>query len=162
MTNSTTIPAPYEDSLVVKPAWLDANGHMNVAFYLQAFDDGGEVFFRDCGIGWDYTRAGVGSVFMSNCDLDFHRELFEGDTIRVTTRLIDWRPKLVHTWQEIYHRDRGYLAATAEMLFVHIAFANRRSAPMPAAAQARLAAVREVHAGLERPAALGRKIEIRN
>ena len=124
MTNSTTIPAPFEDSLAVKPAWLDANGHMNVAFYLQAFDDGGEVFFRDCGIGWDYTHAGVGSVFMSNCDLDFHRELFEGDT--------------------------------------HIAFADRRSAPMPAAAQARLAAVLDVHAGLERPAALGRKIEIRN
>jgi len=48
------------------------------------------------------------------------------------------------------------------MLFVHIAFANRRSAPMPAAAQARLAAILAVHAGLERPAALGRKIEIRN
>lgn len=158
----TRIPAPFEDTLAVKPEWLDANGHMNVAFYLQAFDDGGEVFFRDCGIGWEYTGAGVGSIFMSNCDLDFHRELFEGDTIRVTTRLIDWRPKLVHTWQEIYRHADDSLAATAEMLFVHIAFANRRSAPLPRAAQARLATVLEVHAGLERPAALGRKIEIRN
>ncbi len=162
MTTTTTIPAPFVDTLAVKPAWLDANGHMNVAFYLQAFDDGGEVFFRDCGIGWDYTHAGVGSVFMSSCDLDFHRELFGGDTIRVTTRLIDWRPKLVHTWQEIYHHDEGYLAATAEMLFVHIAFANRRSAPMPGAAQARLATVLDAHTTLARPTGLGRKIEIRN
>jgi len=155
------VPAPYEDTLEVKPDWLDANGHMNVAFYMHAFDDGGEIFFRDCGIGWEYTREGEGSIFMSNCDLDFRRELFRGDTIRVTTRLIDWRPKLVHTWQAIYHRDDGYLAATAEMLFVHIAFADRRSAPMPGATQARLAQVEQVHHALERPENLGRKIEIR-
>lgn len=159
--SSAAIAAPYEDTLVVKPDWLDANGHMNVAFYVRAFDDGGENFFRDLGIGWDYTRAGKGSIFMASCDLDFRRELFESDALKVTTQLIDWSPKLVHTYQALYHRDHGYLAATAEMLFVHVAFADRKSTAMPAQTQTRLAAFTVAHQDLPRPENLGRKIAIR-
>jgi acyl-CoA thioester hydrolase len=160
--NESAIAAPYEESLVVKPEWLDDNGHMNVAFYVHAFDDGGEVFFRDCGIGWDYTRKGAHSIFMANCDLDFRRELFQGDPLRVTTQLIDWSAKLVHTYQALYHRDENYLAATAEMLFVHVAFADRRSTDMSPATQARLAQIARVHRNLPEPDNLGRKIEIRH
>lgn len=161
MMNDKTIPAPYVDSLLVKPEWLDANGHMNVAYYVSAFDDGGEVFFADCGLGWDYTREGICSIFVSSCDLDFRRELFADDPLVVHTRLIDWRDKLVHTYQAIYHRDEGYLAATAEMLFIHIAFSDRRSRPMAETAQNRLRAIKQVHDKLPRPDNLGRKIEIR-
>ena len=153
---------PYVDYLEVKPEWLDPNGHMNMAYYVHAFDDGGEGFFRELGIGWDYTKQGVGSIFTANCDLDFRHELFAGDPLTVTTQLIDWSPKLVHTYQALYHRDRGYLAATAEMLFVHVAFADRKSTQMPLEAQRRLAAVSAIHAQLPRPENLGRKIEIRH
>lgn len=159
--NEVVIPAPYTDTLVVKPDWLDDNGHMNVAYYVSAFDDGGEIFFRDCGIGWEYTRQRHATLFMASCDLDFRRELFEGDPLRVTTQLVDWAPRLVHTYQALYHRDAGYLAATAEMLFVHVAFANRKSAKMSDASQARLAAIEKIHKALARPDNLGRKIAIR-
>lgn len=157
----SVIPAPYESTLTVKPDWLDANGHMNVAYYLSAFDDGGEVFFRDCGIGWDYTAAGDGTLFISSSDLDFRRELFRGDRLRVETVLIDWTPKLVHTYQSLFHAEKNFFAASAEMLFVHVAFHTRKSTPMPETAQSRLAAVEHVHRGLPRPINLGRKIEIK-
>jgi acyl-CoA thioester hydrolase len=147
----SAIPVPYESTLTVKSDWLDANGHMNVAYYLSAFDDGGEVFFRDCGIGWDYTAEGQGTLFMSSSDLDFKRELFRGDRLRVETILIDWTPKLIHTFQTLLHADDGFFAASAEILFVHVAFGDRKSAPMPSAAQSRLAAVERVHRGLPRP-----------
>jgi acyl-CoA thioester hydrolase len=160
MTN-IDISAPYESALAVKPDWLDANGHMNVAYYLSAFDDGGEVFFRDCGIGWDYTREGIGSIFISDCDLNFRRELFAGDPLKVETTLIDWTAKLVHTYQALYHRGTGELAASAEMLFVHIAFSDRKSIAMPASTQTRLGEILKVHRALPRPNNLGRKIEIK-
>lgn len=156
-----TIPAPFEDTLTVKPEWLDANGHMNVGFYLSAFDDGGEVFFTDCGLGWDYTADGVGSIFIASSNLDFQRELFADAPLRITTQLIDWGPKLVHTYQALYHRDEGYLAASAEMLFIHIAFADRKSCAMPGVSQTRLTAIHAIHSALPQPKNLGRKIEIR-
>ena len=154
------IAVPYESTLTVKDDWLDANGHMNVAYYLSAFDDGGEVFFRDCGIGWDYTAKGSGTLFMTSSDLDFRRELFCGDRLRVETVLIDWSPKLVHTYQALFHADEGFFAASAEILFVHVAFSDRKSTPMPQASQSRLVDIERVHSGLPRPQNLGRKIEI--
>ena len=154
--------APYEDELEVKPAWLDDNGHMNVAYYVHAFDDGGECFFRDLGIGWDYTREGRASIFMMQCDLDFYRELFAGDVLRVTTQLIDWNHKFVHTYQALYHREANYLAASAEMLFIHVSLKDRRSMPLPVAVQDKLNAIMRIHARLARPPQLGRKIAIRH
>ena len=159
--NKQEIPAPYEDFLVVKPQWLDANGHMNVAFYMSAFDDGGEVFFRDPGIGWDYTNDGVGSVFIVNCKLDFHRELFRDDKLRITTQLVDVSSKLLHTYQCIYHAESEYLAASAEMLFMHIEFSQRKSAPMPETAQQRLSEILAVHKKMPRPPGLGQTIGIK-
>ncbi|MFT4563764.1 MAG: acyl-CoA thioester hydrolase [Gammaproteobacteria bacterium] len=159
--SSTEIPAPFESTLTVKSDWLDANGHMNVAYYLRAFDDGGEVFFRDCGIGWDYTHEGVGTIFIADCDLAFRRELFSEDLLKIETTLIDWAPKLVHTYQALYHRQTGELAASAEMLFMHIAFADRKSTVMPARTQTRLGEIAKIHRALPRPNNLGRKIEIK-
>ncbi len=156
-----SIAAPYKDSLVVKPEWLDENGHMNVAYYLRAFDDGGEVFFRDIGIGWDYTREGYNTIFMTNCDLDFRRELLRDDPLEVTTQLIDWTPKLVHTYQALYHREAGYFAASAETLFIHVAFADRKSIEMPPHVLIRLGEIAAVHNDLPRPDNLGSKIKIR-
>jgi len=60
------------------------------------------------------------------------------------------------------HRDENYLAATAEMLFVHVAFADRRSTEMSPVTQARLAQIARVHGNLPKPDNLGRKIEIRH
>ncbi len=158
---SPTIPTPYEAHFVVRPEWLDPNGHMNVAYYLAAFDEGSNPFFDDAGIGWDYTRAGEGTVFMVGCNLDFRREVFAGNALRVITQLIDWNEKLVHVYKCMYQADEGYLAAVSEAMFMHIAFATRRSAPFPAATQSRLAEVARAHAPLGRPAGLGRPLAIR-
>jgi acyl-CoA thioester hydrolase len=156
------IAAPFEDRLTVKPEWLDPNGHMNVAFYLRAVDDGSNAFFDDIGLGWAYTRAGVGSIFVTSCNMDFKQELFAGNGLLVTTQLIDWSPKLVHCYSEVFNTDENYLAATCETLYAHISFATRRSAPMPASAQQRLAQIVTAHqVRLARPAALNRPLVIR-
>ncbi|MGD9600630.1 MAG: thioesterase family protein [Gammaproteobacteria bacterium] len=156
------VPTPYEDRLVVKPEWLDPNGHMNVAFYLRAVDDGTNAFFDDIGLGWGYTEAGTGSIFVTGCNLDFRRELFAGSRIRVTTQLVDWNPKLVHCYSEVFDEGEDVLAATCESMYMHISFANRRGADMPQTAQARLAEIHAAHAsGLGRPVALNRPLGIR-
>ena len=157
----TAVPVPFESRLSVEPAWLDPNGHMNVAFYMTAFDRGSDPFFDDCGLGWDYTRAGVGSIFATGCNVDYRHELLAGDPLRVTTQLIDLSEKMIHLYASLYHDGTGALAATQEILFMHVSLSTRRSAPIPPAAYARLQAVLEAHAALPSPAALGRKLEIR-
>ncbi|MGH8598934.1 MAG: thioesterase family protein [Gammaproteobacteria bacterium] len=146
---------------MVKPEWLDPNGHMNVAYYLRAVDDGSNSFFDDIGLGWAYTASGVGSVFVANCNLDFKQELFVRDALIVTTRLLDWHTKLLHTYSEVVQVSTEAIAATCETLYMHVDFSNRRGAPMPAAAQARLAEILAAHATLPRPTNLNRSLGIR-
>ena len=155
------VPAPFESRLSVETAWLDPNGHMNVAFYMTAFDRGSDPFFDFCGLGWDYTRGGVGSIFATGCNVDYRRELLAGDPLRVTTQLIDVSEKMIHLYGSLYHEASGELAATQEILFMHVSLTTRRSMPMPAEAYAKLQAVQAAHAALPVPATLSRKLEIR-
>ncbi len=160
-TISRAVPAPFRKSFTVLPAWLDANGHMNVAFYLSAFDRGSDPFFDFCGLGWDYTQRGAGSVFATGCNLDFKYELLENDELDVTTRLLDHSAKLLHLWCEVYRRGEATPAATQEALFMHVSLQTRKSAPFPAASLDSLGEVQNAHAALDRPGSLGRKLEIR-
>ena len=54
--NDLPVAAPYEDRLTVKPEWLDPNGHMNVAFYLRAVDDGSNASLRARAVACPYRR----------------------------------------------------------------------------------------------------------
>ena len=155
------IPAPFESHLAVEESWLDLNGHMNVAFYMTAFDRGSDPFFDYCGLGWDYTRQGVGSIFSTGCNLDFRRELLAGDALRVTTRLLDHSEKLLHVHAHLYHAASGELAAVQEILFMHVSLETRRSAPIPEISLARLREILAVHRTLPAPEGLGRTLSIR-
>ena len=42
----------------VKPKWIDINGHMNVAYYLQAFDVNSRDLFEEIGFDGDYFQSG--------------------------------------------------------------------------------------------------------
>ena len=153
-----SIPTPYIGYSVVKPEWLDANGHMNVAHYVSAYDDGSCPMFDDFGLGWDYTLAGVASMFMVSSSIDFRRELMVGDPLEMTTLLLGYDRRRIHIYQELYHREQRYVSAQAEFVFVHIDFVTRRSSVLPEASQLRLAEIQAEHARVPRPAFVGRAI----
>ena len=158
MNSANVIPAPYVGYSVVKPEWLDANGHMNVAHYVSAFDDGSCPMFDDFGLGWDYTERGEASVFMVSSSIDFRREVLAGDPLEMTTVLLGFDRRRIHIYQEMFHREQRYLAAQAEFVFVHIAFATRRASALPALAHARLQQIQAAHARLPRSRFVGRAI----
>ena len=136
------IPTPYLGYSLVKPEWLDANGHMNVAHYVSAYDDGSCPMFDDFGLGWGYTNRGEASMFMVSSSIDFRRELMVGDALEMSTLLIGFDRRRVHIYQELFHREQRYLSAQAEFVFVHISFATRRAAVMPDRALLRLSEIR--------------------
>ncbi len=152
-----TIAAPlalYESH--VRPEWIDYNGHMNVAYYVLVFDHASDAFFDFIGIGESYVEQHGHSLFALETHVTYRRELRAGDPIRITTQLLGFDQKRVHYIQNMYHAAEGHLAATSELLGLHVDLAARRSAPLPADAVARLAAVRKAHAELTVPPEVGR------
>lgn len=154
----SAVPAPYYGYSEVRPGWLDANGHMNVAHYVSAFDDGSCPMFDDIGLGWDYTARGESSVFMVSSSTDFRRELRAGDRLEMTTRLVAFDRRRIHVYQELFHRDQAYLAAQAEFVFVHVSLQTRRVTEIPDSAYARLGEIAAAHASLPLVPFMGRAI----
>lgn len=155
------IPAPlclYRD--VVREEWIDYNGHMNVAYYVLAFDRSVDHFLDSLDIGPRYAARGGGSCFVVESHVCYVRELTEGAPIATTCQLLDWDTRRIHYFLEMRHGELGYLAATSEQLTVHVNLATRRADALPPEAQARLRQLAHTHAALPRPARAGRVMGI--
>ncbi len=150
-----------ETRLRILPEWTDLNGHMNVAYYVLAFDRATDILYDALGIGWDYVGRERKSLFTLAMNVDYVRELRSGDEVRIATRVVDVDHKRLHYFHEMVHAAQGWLAATNELLAMHVDMESRRSAPFPEGVAARIAAMRSAHAALPPPAQLGRRLGIR-
>ncbi|RMH49850.1 MAG: thioesterase [Alphaproteobacteria bacterium] len=145
----------------VLPAWIDYNGHMNVAYYVMAFDLALDRFFEDMGIGPSFVRSAGHGPYALQTQLHYLAELREGESFRFRLMLLDCDHKRVHCFMEMLNDRTGAVAATMEQVSVNVDLSARRSAPYPDWAQARLAALRDAHAALPRPPQVGAPIGLR-
>ena len=154
--------APFDrHRATVEPAWVDPNGHMNVGYYVVAFDRATDTFCEQLGVAWNYVRHGLGSVFILEAHATFARELLGGSPIRITTQLLDCDAKRVHLFHVMYHETEGFLAATNELLLTHVNLGTRRTAPWRPETLERLEAIAAAHRVLPRPSEAGHAIGIR-
>lgn len=145
----------------VLPEWIDYNGHMNVAFYLYAFDQATETFCSELGCDAAYVRGGRGMVFTLETHLTYDREVKLGDPLRITTQILDWDAKRVHFFHCMYHAEAGFLASTNDQIMLNVGFDSRRSEPWPDDIQARLQAMGEAHRKLPWPEKAGRRVTLK-
>lgn len=146
---------------VVRPAWIDGNGHMNVGYYIVAFDLATDTFCTQLGIGWNYVEHRLGMVFVLETHATYERELVAGDPLRVTSQILDHDWRALHLFHHMYHGGDGRLAATNELMLMHVDDATRRPTPWRAETRRRLDAMAAAHAPLRRPTQAGRVIAIR-
>ncbi len=155
-TNATTMDAPFSKATAtVLPTWIDYNGHMNVGYYHVAFDLAAEPFFEWLGLTPEFRKQHASSTFALQSQLHYLREVKVGEKLRFESRLIDADRKRIHYYQEMFHAEEGYLAATYESLSVHMDMTQRRSAPMPTALYQRMQDVLAIHQRLVRPWQVG-------
>ena len=77
--------APFVSSLMkVEPAWIDYNGHLNMAYYNVLFDRAVDEAFELIGCGLDYVKTRKHSCFTAEVHVRYLRELHAGDPVRVT------------------------------------------------------------------------------
>ena len=158
MTDVTTdVEAPldrYRD--VVRPEWIDHNGHMNMGYYLVVFDFATDEFFRFVGLDEAHRRTRGVTTFCLEAHITYEREVGAGDPLRFTTRLLDYDAKRIHYVHAMYHARDGYLASTNELMSLHVSRDTRRSAPMAPEIMERLARIKRAHDTIPRPPQVGR------
>ena len=145
----------------VLPAWIDYNGHMNVAYYVLAFDHATDTFLDYIGMNEDYRARTHGSIFTLELHVNYLREVLLDDPLRCDTYLLDYDLKKMHYFHQMYHAEEGYLAATNELIVLHMDMQQRRSAAMPDEILDTLAAIKASQETLSTPEQVGSVIGIR-
>ena len=113
----------------VEPTWIDHNGHMNVAYFVLAFDEATDAVYEHWGVGLDYPEISGCSVFTLGMNVDYASELFAGDSIRVVTTLVDYDQKRIHYVHEMFNEQTSEFAASNECLCMNVALESRKSTP---------------------------------
>ena len=151
------IPAPFDRYRTrVRPEWIDNNGHMNMGYYVVVFDLATDEWLSWVGLDATHRDTHRVTTFCLEAHVTYHQEVREGDPLRFTTRLLGHDAKRINYIHEMIHADAGYLAATNELMSLHVSQATRRGAPMAPAILARLAQAQAAHDALPRLPQVGR------
>jgi len=153
-------PLPIYEAKVL-PAWIDYNGHMNVAFYVLAFDQATDKLCDLLDIGVEHLKRDNGSIFTLDLRVNYLQEVKEGDALRFDVQLLDHDTKRLHVFMRMFHASEGYLAATEEFITLHVDMTTRRAAPFPAGTLKKLEALRTAHAALPTPPNVGRALSLK-
>jgi acyl-CoA thioester hydrolase len=140
--------------------WIDINDHMNVAYYLLAFDKAVDALWAEFGLTEEYVRSHDSSTIAAETHVTWQREIFEQDPFVVTTQILAYDEKRIHQFQRMYHADQGYLAATCEWMNLHFDPGIRRIAPWPDEIRARIADFAENQGVQPWPAEVGRRMRV--
>jgi len=145
----------------VEPAWIDYNGHMNVAYYTLAFDQAIDKFLeQEFGLGEAHAgRTNVGPYSLQN-NVSYFAELLEGAGFYIAVRLVDHDEKRMHLFMEMLNED-GQVAAVSEGMLMNVDHTTRRSTPYEGWVLKRLAQMQADHSKLPVPDGLGAVIGIR-
>ena len=140
---------------VVRPDWIDHNEHMNMGYYVVVFDLATDEFLAWVGLDATHRRDARVTTFCLEAHVTYHREVRAGDPLRFTTRLLGYDAKRIHYFHEMSHAREGYLAATNELMSLHVSETTRRAAPMAPGVLERLARIQKAHDRLPRPPQVG-------
>jgi len=115
----------------VLPEWIDVNEHMNVAYYLLAFDQAVDSLWEKFGITDDYVNVSSSSTFAVESHITWQRELAVDEPYVITSQLLAYDSKRIHQMMRMYHAEKNFLAATAEWLNLHVDLDVRKVSPWP-------------------------------
>ena len=153
--------APFVSSTMkVEPAWIDYNGHLNMAYYNLLIDRAVDEAFELVGLGPEYVRTRNASYFTAEAHVRYLHELAVNASVRATVHLLDVDAKRLHYFAELHQASEGWTSATSEQLALHVDIRTRRVVPWPDDILERLAAMKVAHAALPAPEAAGRRISM--
>jgi carnitine 3-dehydrogenase len=142
---------------LVRPEWVDYNGHMSDFRYGQLFGDAMDVLYRQVGVDEAYRRAG--SMFYTVESHTTHlAEAKVGETVTVSTQILSVDDKRLHVFHAVRRRADGKLLATGEQMHLHVDSQAAKAAPTDAGVRAKLERIARAHAELPIAAAAGRRI----
>ena len=100
--------------------WTDYNGHMNLSYYILAFDMGAEVFLSKFQMGEHSAKTTKKSTMVVETHTTYNNEVKESEEVDVFISHLDHDKKRIHYKLEMYKKGTNILSATTEVLSLYI------------------------------------------
>jgi acyl-CoA thioester hydrolase len=129
----------------VKPEWVDHYGHMNLAYYLVAFDLATDALWPALNLGDGFRARGLGTFAVESWQ-GYAREVVLDAPLAATSAVLGFDGKRLLVGHRLFHAAEGWLSAENEVLFLCVNLATRRVAAWPDDVLATFAAARSSEA----------------
>jgi betainyl-CoA thioesterase len=107
-------------STAVQPEWIDYNGHVRDAYYGLIVSLATDALMDRIGLDEAYrTRSGC-TLYTLEMHLNYLQEVHESDTAAVSMRIAGVDQKRIHAAFEIARGGKPGVAATAEVMLLHV------------------------------------------
>jgi acyl-CoA thioester hydrolase len=144
----------------IEPAWIDYNGHFNMAYYNVLFDRAADEIFALAGLGADYVKSTNNSFFTLECHTSYLRELQPADRVKIDIQFLDHDHKRVHYVQQMRHATEGWVSCVLEVIVSHVDLTSHKTSNFPADVLAKVAEITAAHKLLPVPPQVGHRIGI--
>lgn len=143
------LPVTYRGA--VYPWHCDHVGHMNVMWYTGKFDEATWNIFSMLGITPKFLRENGRGMAAIEQTTRYLRELHAGDIVTVRTQLLQLEGKKIRFLHQMFNGETDELAATTELMGLHLDTEIRKSCPFPDEIQASGRVMIKEHAAVSGP-----------
>jgi acyl-CoA thioester hydrolase len=147
----------------IRAEWIDYNGHLRDAYYGLIFSEAIDALMDRVGLDAAYRARTGGTLYTVEMHLHYLKEVKQADTAVVTLRLLGVDAKRIHAALELLRAGHTEVAASAEVMLLHVRQLEGKvlSAPLPAETRVALAALTTAAAAMEAGAPGSRRMELR-
>ena len=153
---------PFIHEGTVKSEWIDMNGHMNVAYYVRAFDLAIDIHWAEIGITSDYIENEQCSTFSVECHITYQNEMKVDEKYRIISNILAYDEKRIHLFQTMYKKDSEETIATAEWMNLHVNLKTRKVCEWPKTVLDNLKKVSHTQKEKKWPPEAGKRMSIKN
>lgn len=145
---------------VVRPEWVDYNGHMSEPYYVLVFGHATDALLDHIGMDEATRQATATSLYTVEAHINYLAEAHEGERLAIETQLLGHDAKRLHLHHAMLRDEDRRLLATTELMLVHVDKTGMKASPFLPGPEGRLKAIAALHAGLPRPKYAGRAIRL--
>lgn len=108
----------------------DSNGHMNVMYYINKFENGGRNFGLEMGLT-DLGRNDKLGIVVLEQTIRYFKEVFEDDLLYIESTLLDIGNKSFKILHEMYNGHTKELVSNMNVVLVLFDKINRKALAFP-------------------------------
>jgi acyl-CoA thioester hydrolase len=158
VASAPALPVIYRTT--IRPEWVDFNGHLRDGYYMVLFSSAVDALMDLAGLDEAGRQATGHSWFTLEAHVNYLHEVKVGAAVEVRLQLLGVDAKRLHVCLSLHPEGESTVMAVSEQMLLNVDMAGPRATPFAPAVAAYLQPLAAQHAGLPRPAQVGRVIAL--